>query len=140
MNHINHCTRRNTNDKSLKIYLHIVILYKARTEIIIIVIIIPIVIISTTSAEAEWTTVFRMRFTNLICIIYIDVVELLSLARDYNIPRSWSCRTIGQYIYIIHASPVSLSLINIFIRRKMPYRNPSPPLLPPLVQSVRRGY
>jgi len=58
------------------------------------------VIINTTLAEDEWTTVFRMRFTNLICIIYINVVELLSFARDYNIPRSWSCRTMGQYIYI----------------------------------------
>jgi len=27
-------------------------------------------------------------------------VELLSFARDYNIPRSWSCGTMRQYIYI----------------------------------------
>jgi len=65
---------------------------------------------------------------------YIAVVKLLSVARDYNIPRSWSFRTMRKYkciyIYIKHASPVSLSLINIFIRRKIPYWKPSPPQPP----------
>jgi hypothetical protein len=52
--------------------------------------------------------------------------------------RNYIGQYLSIYIYIIHASPVSLSLINIFIRRKMPYRKP-PPSPPPLVQSMFGG-